>query len=254
MKVRKSLSSLAIVPLLAMSGTASAAGAWQWSIEPYVMASNIDGTVGVGRVAGVDVNVDTKTILENLRMAFMLHAEGVHESNWGVMLDYGFMKLGSDIAGPLGGITSARVRQGIFEGFVFHRLDQGDADLDIYGGIRWWDNDITVNINPAILPGTISTTIKEDWVDPVVGVRYQKPLNSKWTLVLQGDLGGFGLGSDMTYSAAVGATYRINERTRLDLKYKGLWVDYENGISGTPGYYKYDTVTHGTIAGLIFDF
>ena len=236
------------------TGAAYAAGDWSWTLEPYLMASNIEGDAGLGRVAGVDVSVDTSDILENLEMGAMIHGEALHGNGWGVMLDYAFMRLGDDISGPLGGVTNATVRQGVLEAFAFQRHQHGDDHFDVYGGIRWWDNDLDVNVNTVILPGSPTADVEEDWVDPVIGGRYFRPVNERWTLLLQGDVGGFGIGSDFSYALAAGAIYRINDRTRLDLKYKGLWVDYEDGTPGTPDYFKYDTVTHGPIVGLMFDF
>lgn len=61
--------------------------------------------------------------------------------------------------------------------------------------------------------------------------------------MVQGDIGGFGFGSDFSYSLAVGAVYRLSDSIRRDLKVEGLWVDYEGGNRATPGYFNYDTAT-----------
>jgi hypothetical protein len=56
---------------------------------------------------------------------------------------------------------------------------------------------------------------------------------------------------------AVGSSNREEqyESILLDLKYRALWVDYENdGTKGQPGYFEYDTVTHGSLIGFIFKF
>ena len=253
----KSNQSLLVGVLLwcaAGAGTANAAGDWSWTLEPYLMGSNIDGDAGIGRVAGVDVSVDTSDILEDLELGAMIHGEALNVNGLGVMLDYAFMRLGDDLAGPLGGVTNVTVRQGLLEAFAFKRYQFDDDYYDLYGGVRWWDNDLDVNVSTVVLPGSPTANVDEDWLDPVIGGRYFRPLNERWTLQLQGDVGGFGIGSDFTYGLAAGAIYRISDRLRLDLKYKGLWVDYEDGTPGTPDYFKYDTVTHGPIVGLMFDF
>jgi hypothetical protein len=94
----------------------------------------------------------------------------------------------------------------------------------------------------------------DDWIDPIFGVRYFTPLSEKWTLVLRGDIGGLGIGSDFTLKTAAAFQYRFNRTFSLDLQYYGVWVDYENGASSSADYFKYDTVTHGLIVGLIIDF
>lgn len=227
---------------------------WDFMVEGYVMGSNIEGDAGLGRAVGVDVNVDFDTILENLELGGMVHAEAFHQNKWGVIFDYGFMKLANDASLPLGGVIDAEVRQGVMELFLSRRWSLQKGHIDLYGGIRWWDNDVDIDINPAILPGSISIEKAESWVDPVIGVRWYHPLSEKWALSLRGDVGGFGLASDSSWLASAGAQYKFNQSWKLDLKYKALWVDYEDGTPGQRGYFAYDTVTHGPIMGVIYSF
>jgi len=234
--------------------SAVSASDWRYSIEPYVLAASIEGDAGVGRVTGAPVNVDFGDILENLEMAFMLHAEAVNGSKFGIIFDYGFMDLGADISGPLGGVVNAEVSQDIMELMLFKRTKANNYTYDIYAGIRWWDNEVDILIDSGVLPGTLSTSIDESWVDPVIGVRLFYPFNNKWTLLMRGDVGGFGVGSESSSLVSVGARYEINKDMLLNIKYQGLWVDYEDGTPGTPGYFAYDTVTHGPVIGLQFDF
>lgn len=233
---------------------ANASDAWKFSIEPYMMITSIDGHAGVGRVTGATVAVDFDDILENLDVAGMIHLEAHHESGWGALIDYGFMNLGADISGPLGGIVDTDVHQGILELFVVRRIDLAHSSIELYGGLRWWDNDIDIKIDPQVLPGSLKASVKEDWFDPVVGVRFKLPVSEKWTVVLRGDVGGFGAGSDFTALTAAGLVYNFYESVSLDMQYKALWVDYEAGAKGTPGYFAYDTTTHGPVVGIIFGF
>jgi hypothetical protein len=231
--------------------SARAEGAWSFVIEPYLLISSIDGDAGVGRVNDVDVEVDFGDILEDLEAGFMIVLEAHHASGWGVMIDYGFMDLGSDISAPLGIIVSAKTHQGILEALVAKRFDFAKGAIEVLGGIRWWDNEVDVIVNT---PGTISKSIEEDWVDPVIGARFTLPVSEKWQIVLRGDVGGFGVGSDFTAVAAGGILYSFTEALSLDVQYKALWVDYEDGTKGSPGYFAYDTVTHGQIIGLKIEF
>ena len=109
-------------------------------------------------------------------------------------------------------------------------------------------------VSPALLPGTASTKVKADWVDVVIGARWTNPLNDRWDFIYRGDIGGFGLESDFTSSLAAGFHYQMTQSIDLDLQYKATWVDFESGVPGQPGYFSYDTVTHGPIIGVIFNF
>jgi len=227
---------------------------WSFQIEPYVMGTTIEGDASIGRVTGADVDVDFGDILEVLDIAAMAHFEAHHTSGWGVVLDYGFMVLRDDLAGPRDGVVGAKLRQGVLEALLVRRVQSGGGQLDFLAGMRWWDNDIDVTVDPSALPGTAIFEVEEDWVDLVVGARWAKPLNDSWTFQLRGDLGGLGLESDFTASVSTGVHYQLNKLVTLDLLYKATWVDFEAGTAGQAGYFAYDTVTHGPILGCIFNF
>lgn len=245
---------LLLLGLLPMLPVTAVAEGWTFELEPYIMATSISGDASVGRVTGVEVDVDMSDILEKLEMAAMLHFEAHSSSGWGFALDYGFMDLGADISSPRGGVVDADLRQGVLEALVLRRTEMGDGQLDIMGGFRWWDNDIDVVIDPAILPGSADFGVKEDWFDLVIGARFTKPLSERWKMQLRGDVGGLGLEADFTSTLGAGFRFAMTQSIELDLQYKATWVDYESGSRGEPGYFQYDTVTHGPIIGVNFKF
>jgi hypothetical protein len=69
-------------------------------------------TAGIGRVTGTEVSMDTSDILDKLEIGAMIRGETLHESGWGLMVDYAFMRVGDDFSLPLGGIADATLRQG----------------------------------------------------------------------------------------------------------------------------------------------
>ena len=167
----------------------SYAQGWSYSFEPYVMATSIEGDAGVGRVDGVVVDVDMDDILENLETAAMIHFEGHHESGWGFALDYGFMDLAADISGARGGIVDADARQGVLEALLVNRRTTDNGHLDFTVGFRWWDNDVDIVIDPAVLPGNLEGEVEEDWFDLVIGARSYQQINNNWAFVIRGDVG-----------------------------------------------------------------
>ena len=67
--------------------------------------------------------------------------------------------------------------------------------------------------------------------------------------------GDIGTGdSSITFTARAGIYYSFSETWELEVGYKGLWVDYEEGRPGQPGHFAYDTVTHGPLLGLKINF
>lgn len=243
----------ASILLLAVSSYANSQD-WSYELEPYLLASSIEGDAGIGRSTGLPVDVNFGDILENLDIGFMAHFEAHHSNGWGVALDYGFMNLSADITGSRGGIVNAKVHQGVLEALLVRRKPLNDGYLDYLAGIRWWDNDIDVAVDPVLLPGSPTFSVKEDWVDVVLGMRWTNPINENWRFQLRGDIGGFGVQSDFTSSVSTGLRYRMTQSVELDLQYKATWVDFKSGAAGQPGYFKYDTITHGPVIGVVFNF
>jgi hypothetical protein len=248
----KILLSALVAGALALAANPANADEWSYQIEPYLLGIMIDGDAGIGRATGADVDVNTSDVFDNLDVGGMLRFEARHESGWGVALDYAFMDLSDDRTSPRGAVLDAEVRQGVFEALLTKAARSDDEQLDYFVGLRWWDNDVDVEIDPVLLPGTVTSSIEEDWVDLIIGARWKNPINEKWSFTLHGDIGGGG--SDFTAAGIVGFNYKIGESKELKLQYKALAVDYETGTPGQPGYFKYDTTTHGPIIGLMFKF
>ena len=239
-----------IAPVEPVVEEAPTASAWSFELEPYMIIASMSGNTQMGRAPNVEIDVDFSTILENLDMGAMVHFEAHHQSGWGLWIDYGFMDLGSDITGPVGGVTDASIRQGTLEAFGMYRQTLSNGYVDYLAGIRWWDNDI--DVSHSALP--IAIEVEEDWVDLVVGARWTTAISENWNFSLLGTIGGFGLESDLTASGAIGVKYVINDLLDLDLQYKAVWADYESGSKGQKGYFAYDTTTYGPIIGLNFKF
>ena len=248
---------LVLVAFTASTGTvlfADESDGWAFEIEHYMLASSIAGDTSLGRVDGVDVDVDFSDILETLDIGAMIHFEAIRNNQWGIILDYGFMKLSDDLSFGRDGVIDSKLRQGVLEAFGLRRFDKGAGSLDLYGGVRWWDNDISVIVDPDLWPGTLDLEVSEGWIDIVIGGRWRQPIRGNWDLSLSGDIGGFGLESDFTAGATASVFYRFNPTLSLELAYGAVWVDYETGTPQAPGFFAYDTVTHGPVVGLVIGF
>lgn len=228
---------------------------WTFELEPYLMATKIVGDASIGRASGAEVDVDFETIFDNLDMAGMLHFEAHHKSGWGLAVDYAFMDLSAKQVNNRDGFLKVGLRQGVLETLGLYRVSYGKSTVDYFAGVRWWNNDLELVLDPAITNGSTDIKIQEDWFDVVAGVRWKKPVNKNWHFVARADVGGFGLSADFTSTVEAGVTYRISKLMSLDMKYKASWVDYENdGAVGEVGHFVYDTITHGPILGLNFSF
>lgn len=89
---------------------------------------------------------------------------------------------------------------------------------------------------------------KEDWVDPIVGVRAQWNINEKWFLAAKSDIGGFSVGSDFAWTLQATVGYNFNERYSLELGYRYLHTDYTNNA------FTYDIANGGIYTSLNIKF
>jgi hypothetical protein len=79
----------------------------------------------------------------------------------------------------------------------------------------------------------------DDWWDPYVGLRGRYNLNEKFYLTAKGDIGGFTVGSDLTWQAEAALGVQLSKNMFTEIGYRALGVDYrKDGL-------VMDTVTHG---------
>jgi len=230
--------------------TLAAQDNWDFVFAPYVLAPTISGSTTLGRVGG-DVSIDPGDIRDNFEAGAMLRFEGQHESGYGFALDYSYMHLGDGASSPIGDVR-ADYRQSIIEAVATYRFEANESLIDAYAGIRHWDIDAEVNIRTGPATGQINRGA--NWTDPIIGMRWQRRLSPKWRVLMQGDVGGGGGGSDFTWNAMGGLAYDRWENTSVFMMYRALGVDYEEGTRGTSSFFEYDTVTQGLLAGVGFRF
>lgn len=101
----------------------------------------------------------------------------------------------------------------------------GGSSIDVLGGLRAWSLEGQVSVPLAgvsIAPGA-------DFVDPILALRSNTPLNDRLSLIGYFDVGGFGVGSDLTWQAAVTGNYQVTDNLSLSLGWRHLYVDYSDG-------------------------
>ena len=200
----------------------------------YLWAVNFQGDASIGPItAPVDVNFSD--VFNNLEAVFTVNFEGVHNNRWGFIVDFTW----ADISGNQG-IAALNFEYIQFEVDGYYRLVTGRQTIDLLLGVRYYSHDIELIPTPV--------AVSEDWADPVVGVRWMTPLGEKWTLLVRGDIGGFGAGSDLSWQAAGFVDFQPWKHVSIFTGVRALGVDYENG-SGLDRY-EYDVTTWGQCLGL----
>ena len=98
----------------------------------------------------------------------------------------------------------------------------------------------------------VSAENSEFWVDPVIIARLSKTINDTWQFQLRTDIGGFGIGSDLTWLIQGGVGYRFSKLFQTTIGYRIIGMDYEKG-SGAERF-RYDVNTSGPMLKLGFNF
>ena len=233
---------------------------WGYEFQLYGLAIWIKGDAAIGVLPSGKVDETPKSIIDKLEMGAMTHFEAHHDSGWGLWLDYVFMNLGMGATVDKSFVkidANIGIYQGILEAFATYRVPMEKGYMDYYGGVRWWHN--AFEINTDLIASNIGSRTKYreriiDWYDPVLGARWTFPINENWSFRVRGDVGGFGIQSNFSVAIEVGALYDISENWQVDLRFKSLWVDYEEDTEGTQDYFAYDTANFGPIIGITYRF
>ena len=91
----------------------------------------------------------------------------------------------------------------------------------------------------------------EGWFDPIVGARWIEDISRGFILIVRGDVGGFGVGSEMTWQAAGGLGVLAGGFAIL-LEYHYMDVKYEQGTG--EDLFVYDVIEKSIRVGFGFAF
>lgn len=223
---------------------APSAEGWWFRAAPYGWVTAIEGDMRIGPLS-TPVGVSMKDALQDLDMAAM----GILEAGfgrWSLGADITYVKVSDDIGGGGRLFRSFRMEQKqwvINPALAYRVIDDDDYFMEVFGGVRIniFEADLTGRLTRG---GEITRGASVDWVDPVVGVRGQAEITDRFFFRYNGDIGGFGAGSELTWQAFGGFGLRLNEYVSLGLGYRALGVDYDKDA------FALDTITHGPLLGL----
>jgi opacity protein-like surface antigen len=221
-----------------VSVTARAQGT-EWEATLYMLGASMSGETGVG-AATAEVSLGFDEILENLEFGAMGRVRAAR-GPWAAGLDVIYMGLGASSDQPPADVD---VDQTAIEASGGYRL--GDH-LEAIAGVRYVDLAADLRFHG---PLGLQRAPDQDWWDPLVGVNLRAPLGRTWSLRGRADIGGFGVGSELTWQLEALADWKVSERVSLQLGYRYIDMDYEDDDSG----FVYDMVNQGPQAGVTFHF
>lgn len=244
--------------LLAQEGPEGASKNNQWTflVEPYLMFPVMKGTVGLGNLPfDVPVDANTNNIFSNLKMGFMLNAEATN-GQWAVGTDILYMSLAQDVEPGLlnknGEITAKQLgweTYGLYRVTPWLELGLGGLVNSVKAGF---------DINREELIGQDKEIVNykrsgtETWFDPMIVARIKSQAAEKFIYQFRGEIGGFGIGSDLAWQVQAYAGYRFSKLFEMTGGYRYISLDYETG-SGQ-GRFLYDVDTSGPVIRFGFNF
>ncbi len=105
---------------------------------------------------------------------------------------------------------------------------------------------IESEINRLIPANEVGASLS--WVDPFVGFRARYQIDDQWHFAFRGDVGGFGVSSDLTWSLFAAVGYQYSDRITVECGYRYLATDYRAGD------FVYDLAIKGPFIGVAIQF
>ena len=244
----------AMAALFVLAGTARAVpqGAtegeddWRFTLAPYYWATGFDGELTLD---GAEVEGDGSSDgfpRDFALSGFLGHFEA-RRGPWAFALSPIFLDVEAEGHEEPATDTETEIEGAIVEGFATRTLWWG---LQALVGARYYALDTRAEVTVDDVPQP-ELDADKDWVDPILGLRFEPALPDRWTLSARIDVGGFGLGSDFAWNASLVAGYRLAGWARVFLGYRVLDFDFADG-SGS-GRVDYDVRFSGPLLGIAFD-
>jgi hypothetical protein len=228
-------------------------GQWHYLVQPYAMFPNMKGETGIANVPTIPVDEDPQDIFDHLQMGAMLYLEARNDG-WTFSSDLLYMDLGSDVGGG-SLITSYTGEVDVSQvGWELAALRRVTPWFELGIGLTYNQVDVDVDVN-FFTPGgstDFNTGLEENWIDPTIVMRGTWPINDKWFVQARGNVGGFGVGSDLMWQVMADIGYRPSEKWSFAFGYRVIDIDYDKG-SGLDRF-VYDMQTFGPQLKLGYSF
>ena len=230
-------------PVLAQSqGSGKSSDEWKFTLAPYLLFPRMDGTTAI-RGRELEVDVSAGDIFSNLQFGGMGYFEA-RKARWGVGVDAVYMALGTDVDRPSANVD---FNQGAY---TFTGQYQLHEKVDFLFGARWNVLQGKLDFKEPPFTGIFKDT--KQWVDPIVGLKFNHRLGGRWSLTMEGDIGGFGAGSKFAWQLFPVLGVDVGKRATLKAGYRVLGSDYHSG-SGKD-LFRYEVITQGIVIGAAFHF
>jgi hypothetical protein len=208
---------------------------WSFTLEPFLWLAGIDGNGSAGSEPPVDIG-ENLSPFGQIDGAFLLALEArAPDRRFSLLADGLYLSLADDEG-------SLRTDTDIWMLELGAGLPLGGAaDWEAIAGLRYVDLEFGSEV-----AGNPSARAEESWIDPWVGARGKIPLGGRWAIALRADVGGFGVGTQLTWQALAGLRAELGKSVRLEVGYRSISLDFEDDDL------EYDALIRGPLIALAF--
>jgi hypothetical protein len=260
---------------------------WRFDITPYAWMPSLNGSSTIkGHTTEIDATFFGDLIHREIpRQLFgLMTAFEARNDRFAIIGDFTYLKLGVSKSGQrsetldprltiaAGANFETTIKMIIAELAGAYQLAHWGSpaasatSIDIYAGGRLWSQQAEASLNvsatlAALLPrqsfelnGGRAYAKSGDitWVDPLVGLRVRHQFTPGHELTLSGDIGGFGVGSELSWQAVGAYRFAFAKIYGADwsgmIGYRALYADYSKGAGNT--LYRFDVLQHGPMVGV----
>ena len=212
--------SIASLEAIASSVEPKAANAgkdgWEVMAVPYVWASGMKADISTPQGEGVDIDQSFTDILSDLKFTFM-GTLLARRGRFVTVHDLIFLSMESKEDGDIGpGLVEAEVDLRVITTthLAGYRLvDKGPLFLDLMAGARIASIKADLDLSGPLQ--TVERDSSATRIGPAIASRFRMPLGESWGFELYGDLGGFGVTSDLSWQLLGTVQYAVSDHWLL---------------------------------------
>ena len=229
----------------------------QWEVQTtlYLWATALEGSIGIGNLPNANIDATFGDILENLDGAVMGNV-AVSNGTWLLLADLVWSKMSDQTNLNVLNSPTLKFEQSLLIASAIggYGLPFGIDALDVYvtAGLRYQNLSADTSLISGTYPLEVNRSRTEDWLDPIVGVAVQYGFNDRWRLNGIADIGGFGVGSQLTAQGFLTLSYNWTDHFSTAAGYRAIYTNYESG-SGSDRF-DYEATLHGPFLSAAFHF
>ena len=226
---------------------------WSFLAELEFMFINIHGYSGLGNLPDMYIYETSGDVIDHWKSGIILYFEARHDK-WAITSDLFELEQEKEEIKNALIITSGKldIRQIHWEVAGLYKVLPW---LETGAGIRYNSINIGAEINMKAISG--ADTVRTDrrsqgWVDPIIVARIKNPADTKWITECRADIGGFGIGSKLSWQIQANVGYRFSHLFQTTFGYRWLDMNYEKGTGEER--FLYDIITFGPSLSFGFNF